>query len=337
MNNLFKSRGAIGILGVLLFMVAWGVMMARPVSLTNDQQIEILPGTSTRTIAQQLYDHGIIRSRLLFLTFVHLQRLGDDLHYGRYQFSNTMSMAAVINMLHIGRGVMTDITVTIPEGLRSDQIADLLVQKGVLDSSTEFLSIVRAPRPEWQQQFPFLAHRPIDQGLEGFLFGDTYRLFPNSNAQSVLTTILKAFELRIIRPNYPTLQADSSLYPTLVLASIIELEVRTDMDRMMVADIFNKRIKRGIPLQADSTVNFITGRSDERARIRDTQIASPYNTYRVPGLPPSPIANPSVSAFRAALHPRSNPYYFFLTDPSGTAHYGITYQDHQRNRSQYLK
>lgn len=337
MNNIFKSRFITRSFVLMVVVIGVVAIMMRPVTLSTDQAIEILPGTSSRSIASQLYDQGIIRSRVLFLAFVHFQGLADSLQYGRYQFSKRITMFSVIDTLHTGRGVIIDIAVTIPEGLRSDQIADILVQKGVLDSSTEFLASVRTPEPEWQQRFPFLIQRPPDQGLEGFLFGDTYRFLPHTNAQTILTTMLETFKLRVIRPNYATLEADSLLYPTLVLASIIEREVQTADDRMMIADVFKKRIDRGIPLQADSTVNYITGRFDERARISDTQIASPYNTYRVAGLPPSPISNPSVSAFRAALHPRANPYYFFLTDPTGVVHYGATYEDHQRNRSQFLQ
>lgn len=336
MNNSFKKRILIIVILFALFVLGAVIIMTRPITIKGDQVFEIPSGAGTTSIASELYKNHLIHSRLMFLALVYVKGSAGTLQYGRYTASGRLSIPTLVEILRTGRGVTRDITVTIPEGLRSDQIAELLVKKGVLDSTEEFLSLVRAPLPQWNQRFLFLASRPVDQGLEGFLFGDTYRFLPHSTASDVITTMIETFELRIILPNYATPKADSTLYSTLILSSIIEQEARLAEDRMMVADIFQKRIARGIPLQADSTVNFITGRSDERALISDTQIASPYNTYRVAGLPPSPISNPSVSSFVAALHPRANPYYFFLTDSTGAVHYGVSFEDHQKNRSAFL-
>ncbi len=336
MNSLLKKPFVVFVLLPILCIGGIFMNLSRPIILTGEQGIEISSGTTTRSIASELYKNHLIRSRLVFLALVFAKGSVGTLQYGRYTVSGRLSPSALVEILATGRGVIRDITVTIPEGLRSDQIADLLVKKGVLDSQKEFLSLIRAPLPEWNQRFLFLAARPVDQGLEGFLFGDTYRFLPHSTPHDVISTILETFGLRIVHANYPTAQVDVLFYPTLILSSILEQEVRTSEDRMMVADIFKKRIARGIPLQADSTVNYITGRADERARINDTLIASPYNTYRVVGLPPSPISNPSANAFIAALHPRANPYYFFLTDSHGVVHYGKTFDDHQNNRSKFL-
>lgn len=103
-----------------------------------------------------------------------------------------------------------------------------------------------------------------------------------------------------------------------------------------MADILLRRLEIGMPLQVDSTLNYLTGAKSPALSLEELAIDSPYNTYRYPGLPPSPIGNPGLSSIKAVLNPQPNPYWYFLTDSGGTVHYGRTFDEHKRNKEQYL-
>jgi UPF0755 protein len=126
-------------------------------------------------------------------------------------------------------------------------------------------------------------------------------------------------------------------FDTLTLASIVEKEVPGADDRALVADIFLRRIKSGMPLQADSTVNYALHKSDLNLNVDDIAVASFYNTYKVVGLPPGPIANPGLSAIAAALNPKANSYWYFLTTKDGIVIYSRTLDQHNEMKAKYLK
>ena len=128
-----------------------------------------------------------------------------------------------------------------------------------------------------------------------------------------------------------------SIFEIITLASIIEKEVRNPEDMKMVADIFYKRLNKGMALQSDATVNYITGKGLLQPTLADTQIDNRYNTYKYPGLSLGPISNPGLSAIIAAIEPNSNPYYYFLTTKDGAVIYSKTYEEHLRNKAKYLK
>ncbi len=134
-----------------------------------------------------------------------------------------------------------------------------------------------------------------------------------------------------------TKNSGRDVHGIVTMASILEREVKSEKDRKLVADIFYRRIQHGMPLQADSTVNYSTGKSDLQAQAADLNIDSPYNTYNHTGLPPGPISNPGLVSLRAALYPEANPYWFFLTTPDGTVMYSRTFQEHVMNKLKYLK
>jgi len=320
-------------------LIVFGVLMIyapfSAVHLSDRKQVEIPTHSSARAVARILRDHGVIHSQWGFLATTKLLGYSGDLQAGTYVFAGTLRLREVIRTISQGGGVSTDVTVTIPEGLRSDQIAKLLAQPRIVDTQ-QFMTLITQPTGAMRHWFEWLQSIPADQGLEGVLFGDTYRFQPQTPPDQVVYRFVENFQNKIIQRYFSNTPMDQ-FYTDLILASIIEMEVQTPEDRAMVADIFKKRLVAGIPLQADSTVNYITGKSMPRASANDILIASPYNTYRHRGLPPGPISNPSASSIAAVLHPTPNPYYYFLTDENGGVHYGKTMEEHQKNRKKYLK
>ncbi|PIT86934.1 MAG: endolytic transglycosylase MltG, partial [Candidatus Magasanikbacteria bacterium CG10_big_fil_rev_8_21_14_0_10_43_6] len=230
-----------------------------------------------------------------------------------------------------------EVTITIPEGYTIAQIGDVVTTQLTIsqadwdwltgmDSTFEAHDIMR------------LAEKPEHVDLEGYLFPDTYRFFADASVEDVVGRLLDEMETVL-------LEVDTSDWPdeletyhdVLTLASILEREVQDSDDMAMVADIFLKRLAIGMPLQADSTVNYVTGGDSPAISLDDRDIDSLYNTYRYAGLPPGPISNPGREAISAVLNATSNDYYYFLTTPEGEVIYAVTHDQHVQNKALYLR
>ncbi len=243
--------------------------------------------------------------------------------------------------------------VTIIEGLTIEEIAKRFEQAGLF-SADKFLIAV----DDFDYTNYPIIQKPNNTTLEGYLFPDTYRFTKDSTPEQVIQKMLDNFTKRLssigvtvsdgkfIIPGYDKLrvvggdnQSGMSLYDVLTLASIIELEsgdssnMSLAEERGLIAGVFYNRMLIGQALESDATVNFVTGKSDPGASIKDTQINSPYNTYRYAGLPPGPIGNPSLGSIQAALNPTQSDYYYFLhKQPSGQVVFSKTFAEHVRNK-----
>lgn len=229
-------------------------------------------------------------------------------------------------------------SITFVEGWNNAQIADYLAKGGIVSAAT-FLADERAFNAS---AYDFLSAKPPGADLEGFIFPDTYFIPQNPGAGQSLSDviIIKAlgdFNLRVT----PQIRAQAAVnglnfYQMVTLASIVEKETGGDQtQKKIVAGIFYNRLKAGMPLQSDATVAFATGHTD--VSLADTEVNSPYNTYKNTGLPPGPICNPSLDSILAAAYPERTDYLYFLTDPkTGQAIYAKTYQEHLANKVKYL-
>jgi UPF0755 protein len=298
---------------------------------SEPQIFSIVRGDRIKNIAQRMVSLGIARD--VFITEMYLKAISRSapLKSGEYIIEPGINgMAAGLLFL---RGVpKKEITVQIIEGWTMDQISDYLKNNSL--QSADIIS--RNTLLDWSGQLAYLKDMPRGALLEGFYFPDTYRVFADARAEDVTLKALSNFEKKVI-PLFPTHESSEKIYDTIILASIIEKEVARDADRALVADIFQRRMRIGMPLQSDATVNYVTGKNALQPTFNDTQIASPYNTYRVKGLPPSPICNPGLSSIRAVLHPQANDYLYFLTTKDGDVIYSKTFEEHLQNKHTYLK
>ncbi len=203
--------------------------------------------------------------------------------------------------------------------------------------------------------FPDIAHKPASSSLEGYLFPDTYFVpinasSPTASAETLIAKALANFERKFTpEMRSRTQELGMSVHQAVILASIVERETgrnavsaeqRTALDneRKIIAGIFYNRLKAGMPLASDATINYVTKKNTPAVSEADTQIDTPYNTYRHAGLPPGPICNPSLSSLMAVLYPTSTDYYFFLhKQPSGEPVYSKTYEEHLLNKQKFLK
>ncbi|MBD3251912.1 endolytic transglycosylase MltG [Candidatus Uhrbacteria bacterium] len=183
--------------------------------------------------------------------------------------------------------------------------------------------------------YAFLSEVPESHSLEGYLFPDTYEVWEDQLPEGLIRKQLRTFANKVIIPLEEQRAASGlSWHEVVTLASIVEAEVRTPKTRKVVAGIFLNRLNDGMRLQSDATLNYIIDEGRDRATQQDLKLDSPYNTYRLEGLPPGPVGNPGLSSIEAVLNPTPTEYYFFLTDESGNVYYAETFEGHQRNRQE---
>lgn len=278
--------------------------------------ITIEEGSSVSSISNQLKDEDIIGSPYLFKVYTKLTGQSGVLQAGEFELYRGMSASDVLEV--ITNAQANEVSVTFVEGWTLEEMGEHLESQGVVS------------KLDWETV--------ATHDLEGYLFPDTYRFLKGVSVEDIVLKMREEMDENITREMRSELDRnDISVHEMLTMASIIEREVRGDEDRGMVSDIFWKRIAIGMGLQADSTVNYVTGKDTPSISYEDRDIDSPYNTYQYRGLPPGPISNPSLSSIEAAIYPTSNPYYFFLTDPEGGVHYAKTLEEHGVNRVKYLR
>ncbi len=294
---------------------------------SSDQTVNFViePSETLTSISLRLKDQNLIQNPSAFKFAVVFQGLAQHIQAGNFSLSSSMSAFDIAQQLT--RSHSDDIQVTLIEGWRREEIAATLNQTFAardLDfNSAEFLSLT--------------------PNLEGQLFPDTYRFAPSTTAPEVITTLTHNFTTKVTRPLAQAFT--SSPYSTnqiLTMASIIEREARGEA-RPIIAGILWKRLEADWPLQADATLQYIKGYSNTNQTwwptplAIDKQLASPYNTYLHPGLPPAPICNPSLSSIQAALFPQNTDYWYYLTDNESQMHYATTYDQHQININRHLR
>lgn len=300
--------------------------------LTKETQFVVRPGDQIRTVAKRLEDQGLITSQYAFLW--HLAKSNDLRHVaaGTYTVMPGDTTGDIAGRLGNAEVTTTDIRITFPEGFTAKQMAARLTEFGF--DGDRFLELIQNPPAEWQAHYPALADLPAGKSLEGYLFPDTYLFGPTETPESIISKMLNTFAKRVPQSLIDDAKKErGSFYDVLTLASIVEAEGKTAEDRKMIADIFWKRLRDGLPLQSDATVNYGLGTSKDQISLDDAQSDSPYNTYKFKGLPPTPIANPGLEALNAAVYPTPNPYYYFLHNlTTRETVYAKTFEEHVQNR-----
>ncbi len=305
---------------LLIFVLLVGIFFYILISSSQEKGTQsnflIQQGEGVNEISRALYDANLIRSKFVFETYVWLLRGEGKIVAGEYDLSKNFNIINITSRLFRGPEKPRDRSITIIEGWSRRDIAEYLEKEGLV-SGAEFLEKTKE--------------------LEGYLFPDTYRVFRDVNTEEIIEKMLDNFHKKMNEELLSEIKNQGkTIEEILTIASIIEAEVRTNKDRKEVADIFWKRLKIGMPLQSDATINFVTQSRRSRSSLEDLQVDSPYNTYKYAGLPPGPINNPSLDAILAAIFPTSNVYYYFLTDKEGKVYYARNLDEHNLNRVKYL-
>jgi len=268
-------------------------------------------------IAENLKQEHVIRSELLFKAFVVLMGGDKSLGQGDYFFKEPVASWEVAKRISNSEFGLTPLKITIPEGSSIYEIADIL-----LNNLAEF----NAPL------FIKLA-----QEKEGYLFPDTYFLFPNTTPEKVIETFEENFNTRIKKLEPQIELFGKPLSEVINMAALIEKEARTAESRRIVSGILWERIRLGIPLQVDAPFVYIIGKGSGELTLDDLKIDSPYNTYLYKGLPKGPITNPGLDSIEAAVTPTKTEYLYFLTGKDGEMYYAETHEGHVANKEKYLR
>ncbi|MCX6796447.1 MAG: endolytic transglycosylase MltG, partial [Candidatus Falkowbacteria bacterium] len=262
----------------------------------------------------------------------------------------TLPIREIVKILTAGKVKDREITIKILEGWDSAEIADYLAKQGLF-KSPDFLKFVGLPKTDYRkrkdlttpkdfsEQFPFLKDKPIYYGLEGYLFPDTYRIYKDATIEEVVVKMLDNFDKKLTAELRAEIaRQKKTIYEIIIMASILEKEVRTPEDMQIVAGIFWKRLENNYPLESCATLAFILGVNKPQYSVEDTKLRSPYNTYLNQGLPPGPISNPGIEAIKAAIYPKDSPYHYFLSRlDTGETVFSQTYSEHLQNKAKYLK
>ncbi len=287
---------------------------------------------TAESVGERLEEQGIIRSSWYFEMRMRLGSSDAQLNPGQYELSPGMAVSEIIDEITT-TGTAGTATIRFQEGWRTEQYAEHLAETGLLESADEFMDAVASP----QWDFDFLASRPADAQLEGYLFPDTYEFRGDVTAEEIVEILLETFESRVP----PELQerADDlgyNFHNVITIASIIEREAVISEERPVMASVFFNRMEENMPLQADPTVQYVVGQPGNwwpEITQEDINRMAPHNTYQRPGIPPWPIANPSLASIQAALEPDETDYLFFVAtgDGSGAHRFAETYDEHQQN------
>jgi UPF0755 protein len=301
-------------------------------------------GEPAAEVAARLREAGVVRSEGLFLLALRNLGLDGELKPGEHDLAGAKTYAEIAERLATERRVRDEVTLTVREGWTLRDIQAELARLGH-PAAERFFEVAGSPArldyeppPAWLERYPFLAARRPGSTLEGFMFPDTYRLFADASAEGVAEKLLANFGRRVDAGLTRAIgESGRGFMDVVVVASMLEREVRQPATMRMVADIFWRRLALGMRLQADSTVNYVTGGARSAVTLEELETESLYNTYRHGGLPPGPIGNPGLEAIRAAIDPTPNDYLYFLTDADGGIHYARTFDEHVRNKSLYLR
>lgn len=286
--------------------------------LDKSQKMFVVPkGAGLRTIANDLKSQGLIRDPIVF--FLEVKKLGVDgtIQAGDFKLSPSMSADEVIKTMTHGT---EDIWVTIPEGKRSEEVAEIL-KKTMPNYNDSWIA-------------------PL-QAKEGYLFPDTY-LFPRNADINTIISIMndnfnKKYAIAKTQETTPITESDA-----VILASILEREGRSGQDMRNIASVLENRYSIGMALQVDATIQYALGYQPteqtwwkKSLTTADLHIDSPYNTYLNPGLPPTPISNPGLESLEAALNPANTNYLYYISDKNGTLHFAATLDQHNANIRKY--
>ena len=299
------------------FVYSYMFFTTSPVSGIVDIRIE--QGESFSAVVRKLREHKVVTNERLFSLWARYSGLEKKIQWGLYRFELPLSPAEVLNRMVLGKGFFH--RVTIPEGLTVKEVADLLAKMAIVKEE-EFLAAAKDPG-----LLSFLALQ--ETGIEGYLFPNTYHFTPQTPAREIILTMTEQFR-KIFEPLTGQRKEENGLTPhqIVTLASIIEKEANLEAERPLVSAVFHNRLKLKMPLQSDPTV--IYGLKDFNGNLtrKDLLDVSPYNTYRIPALPPGPICNPGVSSLKAAIYPAAAPFLYFVSKNDGTHLFSETLESH---------
>lgn len=279
-----------------------------PIEPGSDETVMFLvkKGEGAKEISINLKKQGLIRYTSLFRVYTLIEDKAEELKAGEYELSFSMNVPEIVNKLASGDRIKKIITII--EGWTVKDIAD------------------------------YLEVEELNSDLEGYLFPDTYEISPEDGIEEIIEKMLANFDKKLtLELREEITSQGKTIHEIVIMASLVEKEVRTFEDKKIVSGILWKRIENNMPLQVDATITYITGRKSTEILQEELEIDSPYNTYKYKGLPFGPICNPGMESILAAIYPESSEYWFYLSTLEGETIFSKTLKEHNEARAKYLK
>ena len=337
MVSLTTSRTTLRVIlaGVVIPLVAGAAFLVYALYWPNafpdrsDRFVHVSRGSTFHAIMDSLERGSIIRSRFMFHLTARLYGGTERLQVGKYVFRTGMSNAEIFLSMREGRNNQL-ITVTIPEGLRARAQARLFARALGIDSS-RYMDIVNDPN--------YVKKCGLEgPSLEGYLLPDTYRLMWDPEETEIVGKQIEEFK-RFFADSLLDRSKEYgwTVQKAVTFASIVEGEAVLDEERPVIAGVYHNRLRIGMKLEADPTLQYIFENGPRRVLYTDLRIANPYNTYLYSGLPPGPVNNPGKASMLAALYPQQHGYLFFVANTHGGHWFARTYAEHVQNVRKYRR
>ncbi len=290
------------------------------------QEFLIKPGESFARINFHLQEQGLISSPKLFYRYAQLNDLLSKFKSGKYIIEPNSTMVDVADTLIYGHSINK--LFTIPEGKNLYEIAEMLAKENIAPYD-DFVAMAKNAGFVKELELPAAT-------VEGYLFPDSYNFPPNSSVKEIIKIMVKDFRKKTEHIDFQN--APLAPHDVVVLASIVEKETGAENERPIIAGVFYNRLKKSMPLQSDPTTIYgIWENFSGNLSKKDLQQETPYNTYKLKGLPAGPICNPGVKAIEAVLKPESHKYLYFVSHNDGTHQFSASYEDHQKAVNSYQR
>lgn len=303
---------------LLLLMAVCGMWLyVPPPFFPQDAHIQVEEGISAYRLGALLEERGLIMSAVTFGVLARTTGADEKIQAGTYRFETPLGVLPLLTRFAHGETGIPFYTVTFPEGMTVREMS-LRLGEVIPGFDTETFRTRATP-------------------LEGYLFPETYHFPEGVTPEQVIARMQQTFEDKTAELQQSASSENVSFRDAVIIASLLEKEVRSEEDRRLVAGILLKRLSIDMPLQVDAVFGYIKGTATFHPEGEDLEIDSPYNTYKYKGLPPGPIGNPGLSTLSAALSPQESDYLFYLSGRDGTTHYASTFEEHKENKEKYLR
>ncbi len=342
-----KQITAIILIIVLFFTVflATGIYLPLDEDSAKEAEFLIKKGEGAKEISLNLKEKELIRWSSPFRLYVLLKGVGGELKAGRYLLSKSENVPEMVDKFFSGDVVKEEITVI--EGWNLRDIGFYFENKGMF-MAEEFFEKAGFPAVDYSRaadlpeplafDYELLREKPDRVGLEGFLFPDTYEIYPDASLEEIIQKMLDNFEKKIsLELREEIGKEGKTVFDVVTMASLIEKEVQSLEDKKLVSGILWKRMENNVPLQVDATITYVTGKKSVNVSKKETEIDSPFNSYKYRGLPLGPICNPGLESIEAALYPKESSFWYYLSTPKGETVFSRSLLEHNRAKAEYLK
>ncbi|MFQ3542683.1 endolytic transglycosylase MltG [Halobacillus rhizosphaerae] len=310
----------------------------------TQKQVEIPLGSTTSAIAGILEKNDIIKNDLIFRFYTKFNN-ESGFQAGNYQFTSSMTLDEIIDSLQEGQLMKKAVAkVTIPEGKTLDQIAEIYGNQFDNISKKQFLNKVNDKDyvKSLIKKHPALLDKvildkKIKRPLEGYLFAATYPYYVSDpSLDQIIESMIQKSESVILPYKQAFAKKDMTIHEGVTMASLVENEARNAKDRKKIAEVFYNRLDEDMRLQTDPTVLYAQDKWKEKVLSKDLKVDSPYNTYKISGLPVGPISNFHKNSLEAVANPADNDFLYFLADSDGKIHYAKTLKEHNNFKEKYI-